>query len=60
MVLRPFTSIQVDRIMSYLFVKKLYLWPRFHLAVGKELEGTPPEAQPTTICSLFLLSNMLC
>ena len=34
---------KVEKIMSYLFVKKLYLWPRFHVTVGRELEANQPE-----------------
>ena len=29
---------QVERVMKALFVKKLYLWPRFHALVNSSLE----------------------
>ncbi|NXU53031.1 XPF endonuclease, partial [Turnix velox] len=34
---------QVERVMRNLFVKKLYLWPRFHMAVNSFLEKHKPE-----------------
>ncbi|XP_051488253.1 DNA repair endonuclease XPF [Apus apus] len=34
---------QVERVMRNLFVKKLYLWPRFHIAVNSFLEKHKPE-----------------
>ncbi|NWU98674.1 XPF endonuclease, partial [Upupa epops] len=33
----------VERVMRNLFVKKLYLWPRFHIAVNSFLENHKPE-----------------
>ncbi|NXP12767.1 XPF endonuclease, partial [Thinocorus orbignyianus] len=33
----------VERVMRSLFVKKLYLWPRFHIAVNSFLEKHKPE-----------------
>ncbi|XP_031218889.1 DNA repair endonuclease XPF isoform X1 [Mastomys coucha] len=33
----------VERVMRSLFVKKLYLWPRFHVAVNSFLEQHKPE-----------------
>nr|XP_004652331.1 DNA repair endonuclease XPF [Jaculus jaculus] len=33
----------VERVMRNLFVKKLYLWPRFHVAVHSFLEQHKPE-----------------
>ncbi|NXX77566.1 XPF endonuclease, partial [Urocolius indicus] len=33
----------VERVMRNLFVKKLYLWPRFHIAVTSFLEKHKPE-----------------
>ncbi|NWW45187.1 XPF endonuclease, partial [Pedionomus torquatus] len=33
----------VERVMRSLFVKKLYLWPRFHIAVNSVLEKHKPE-----------------
>uniref|UniRef100_A0A8C6J3I6 DNA repair endonuclease XPF n=1 Tax=Melopsittacus undulatus TaxID=13146 RepID=A0A8C6J3I6_MELUD len=33
----------VERVMRNLFVKKLYLWPRFHIAVNSFLEKHKPE-----------------
>ncbi|KAM5329992.1 DNA repair endonuclease XPF [Glossophaga mutica] len=33
----------VERVMRNLFVKKLYLWPRFHVAVNSFLEQHKPE-----------------
>ena len=29
---------QVERVMKALFVKKLFLWPRFHTLVNNSLE----------------------
>ncbi|XP_030068380.1 DNA repair endonuclease XPF isoform X2 [Microcaecilia unicolor] len=34
---------QVERVMRNLFVRKLYLWPRFHVAVNSFLERHKPE-----------------
>ncbi|XP_065706963.1 DNA repair endonuclease XPF [Patagioenas fasciata] len=34
---------QVERVMRNLFVRKLYLWPRFHIAVNSFLEKHKPE-----------------
>ncbi|XP_076181212.1 DNA repair endonuclease XPF-like isoform X1 [Ptiloglossa arizonensis] len=34
---------RVERIMKALFVKKLFLWPRFHSLVNKSLEKHKPE-----------------
>ncbi|XP_066432304.1 DNA repair endonuclease XPF [Eleutherodactylus coqui] len=34
---------QVERVMRNLFVKKLYLWPRFHVSVNSFLEKQKPE-----------------
>lgn len=34
---------QVQRIMRNLFVKNLYLWPRFHAIVASSIEKTKPE-----------------
>ncbi|NXS11709.1 XPF endonuclease, partial [Neodrepanis coruscans] len=33
----------VERVMKNLFVRKLYLWPRFHIAVNSFLEKHKPE-----------------
>ncbi|KAJ7544180.1 hypothetical protein O6H91_09G067800 [Diphasiastrum complanatum] len=35
--------LRTERIMKSLFVKKLLLWPRFHLSVTTALEANPPE-----------------
>ncbi|XP_017797477.1 PREDICTED: DNA repair endonuclease XPF [Habropoda laboriosa] len=34
---------QVERVMKALFVKKLYLWPRFHSLVNNTLEKHKPD-----------------
>ncbi|CAK9810363.1 DNA repair endonuclease XPF [Anthophora quadrimaculata] len=34
---------QVERVMKALFVKKLYLWPRFHSLVNSSLEKHKPD-----------------
>ncbi|XP_068610798.1 DNA repair endonuclease XPF [Brachionichthys hirsutus] len=34
---------QVERVMRNLFVKKLYLWPRFHASVNAALDKHKPE-----------------
>ncbi|KAL4098991.1 hypothetical protein QTP88_023494 [Uroleucon formosanum] len=34
---------KIERIMKTLFVSKLYLWPRFHLAVKSSLDKINPE-----------------
>ncbi|XP_077131281.1 DNA repair endonuclease XPF isoform X1 [Ranitomeya variabilis] len=34
---------QVERVMRNLFVRKLYLWPRFHATVNSFLEKQKPE-----------------
>ncbi|MBN3288255.1 XPF endonuclease, partial [Polyodon spathula] len=34
---------QVERVMRNLFVKKLFLWPRFHVAVNSFLERHKPD-----------------
>ncbi|XP_066585729.1 DNA repair endonuclease XPF-like isoform X2 [Prorops nasuta] len=34
---------QIERVMKSLFVKKLYLWPRFHSVVNKSLSNHTPE-----------------
>ncbi|NWQ75742.1 XPF endonuclease, partial [Columbina picui] len=34
---------QVERVMRNLFVRKLYLWPRFHITVNSFLEKHKPE-----------------
>lgn len=33
---------KVDKVLKSLFVRKLYLYPRFHEAVSEELERNPP------------------
>ena len=33
---------KTERIMKSLFVRRLYIWPRFHLSVSQVLEETPP------------------
>lgn len=33
---------KTERIMKSLFVRRLYLWPRFHLSVSDVLEENPP------------------
>ncbi|KAK8957692.1 DNA repair endonuclease UVH1 [Platanthera zijinensis] len=34
---------KAERIMKCLYVRRLYLWPRFHVLVSNDLEQTPPE-----------------
>ncbi|XP_075686246.1 DNA repair endonuclease XPF [Rhinoderma darwinii] len=34
---------QVERVMRNLFVRKLYLWPRFHVSVNSFMEKQKPE-----------------
>lgn len=34
---------QVERVMKALFVKKLYLWPRFHTLINNSLEKHKPD-----------------
>lgn len=34
---------KTERIMKTLFVRRLYLWPRFHLTVSDALEEEPPD-----------------
>ncbi|CAK9805296.1 DNA repair endonuclease XPF [Anthophora plagiata] len=34
---------QIERVMKALFVKKLYLWPRFHSLVNSSLEKHKPD-----------------
>ncbi|KAJ6851610.1 putative DNA repair endonuclease UVH1 [Iris pallida] len=34
---------KAERTMKCLFVRRLHLWPRFHLAVSADLERAPPE-----------------
>ncbi|XP_033177140.1 DNA repair endonuclease XPF isoform X2 [Bombus impatiens] len=34
---------QVERVMKALFVKKLFLWPRFHTLVNNSLEKNKPD-----------------
>ncbi|XP_042418191.1 DNA repair endonuclease UVH1-like isoform X2 [Zingiber officinale] len=34
---------KAERIMKSLFVRRLHLWPRFHVLVSSDLERTPPE-----------------
>ncbi|XP_069503931.1 DNA repair endonuclease XPF isoform X2 [Ambystoma mexicanum] len=34
---------QVERVMRNLFIRKLYLWPRFHAAINSCLEKHKPE-----------------
>lgn len=34
---------KTERIMKSLFVKRLYLWPRFHLSVSQAVEDSPPD-----------------
>ncbi|XP_009390470.2 DNA repair endonuclease UVH1 isoform X1 [Musa acuminata AAA Group] len=34
---------KAERIMKSLFVRRLHLWPRFHVLVSTDLERTPPE-----------------
>jgi DNA excision repair protein ERCC-4 len=50
-------------MMSHLFVKKLYLWPRFHLSVGQELEASQPEVvelyQPLSPSMMQLQSKIV-
>ncbi|XP_006004177.1 DNA repair endonuclease XPF [Latimeria chalumnae] len=41
---------QVERVMRNLFVRKLYLWPRFHVAVNSFLEKHKPEVVELHVC----------
>ncbi|CAL9046933.1 DNA repair endonuclease UVH1-like isoform X1 [Musa acuminata AAA Group] len=34
---------KAERIMKSLFVRRLHLWPRFHVLVSSDLESAPPE-----------------
>lgn len=34
---------KAERIMKCLFIRRLHLWPRFHVAVSADLERSPPE-----------------
>eukprot|EP00268_Persea_americana_P016571 TRINITY_DN1785_c0_g1_i2.p1 TRINITY_DN1785_c0_g1~~TRINITY_DN1785_c0_g1_i2.p1 ORF type:complete len:999 (-),score=230.25 TRINITY_DN1785_c0_g1_i2:1064-4060(-) len=34
---------KAERIMKCLFIRRLHLWPRFHVLVSEQLERTPPE-----------------
>ncbi|CAL9110957.1 unnamed protein product [Musa textilis] len=34
---------KAERIMKSLFVRRLHLWPRFHVLVSTDLERAPPE-----------------
>ena len=34
---------KIENIMSALYVKQLYLWPRFHTRVSESLDKRPPE-----------------
>ena len=34
---------QAEKIMKALYVRKLYLWPRFQAQVKADLEARPPE-----------------
>ncbi|RMX47207.1 hypothetical protein pdam_00025184, partial [Pocillopora damicornis] len=42
---QAFTSgfFQVEKVMKNLFVRRLYLWPRFHATVSAFLEKHKPE-----------------
>ncbi|WOL19793.1 DNA repair endonuclease UVH1 isoform X1 [Canna indica] len=34
---------KAERIMKSLFIRRLHIWPRFHVLVSNDLERTPPE-----------------
>jgi DNA excision repair protein ERCC-4 len=36
---------KVDKVMKALFLQKLYIYPRFHTAISKELEQAPPVVE---------------
>jgi len=44
---------KIERIMKTLFVPKLYLWPRFHLAVKSSLDKINVIFQNSIIIDCF-------
>lgn len=36
---------KAERLMKCLYVRRLHLWPRFHVLVSSDLERDPPEVQ---------------
>lgn len=40
---------RMERVLKSLFVRRLYLWPRFHVEVTAALEKAPPEVEDLRI-----------
>ncbi len=49
---------KTERIMKSLFVKRLYLWPRFHMSVSHALEETPPEVVDIRMPLTFAMAGI--
>ena len=41
--------VQVEKVMRALFVRKLLLWPRFHLSVSETLSSSPPLVEELSV-----------
>jgi DNA excision repair protein ERCC-4 len=39
---------QVERVLKCLYLKRLYLWPRYHVAVKEWLSQHQPEVEEIT------------
>ena len=50
----PVTGLQIEKTMKALFVRKLYLWPRFEAHVKEALNDLPIEVGPTRPVMFFV------
>lgn len=39
--------LQVEKVMKALYVRRLYLWPRFQAQAREDLEARPPQVSRT-------------
>lgn len=40
---------KIEKLMRSLYIRKLQLWPRFHMAVSEELSKSPPQVEELTV-----------
>ena len=50
---------QIEKVMKALFVRKLYLWPRFEAHVKDALNDLPIEARRDTPVHLGMIIGIL-
>lgn len=48
---------KAERLMKCLYVRRLHLWPRFHVLVSSDLERDPPEVQMKLVLMQFRVGS---